>query len=71
MDPTSEITEVVARKGIDQTDGLASPHSDRMMFYPDETVVGFRDGSVRCIPATIELPALQGLLDGSAEGNPY
>ena len=65
MDPMSEVTEVVARKGINRIgDGVGSPH-------PGGMDVGFRDGGVRFIPATIELPSLQGLLDGSAEDCRY
>lgn len=64
MDPTSELAESVAFERInrqeDDAGGIGSPH-------PGGVDVGFRDGSVRFIPETIELPSLQGLLDGTAE----
>jgi hypothetical protein len=72
MDPTSEMTEAVAGKGINRiAGGLASPHLDRTAPHPNWMVVGFRDGSVQRIASPIDPTTLQGLLDGSAEDNRY
>jgi uncharacterized protein DUF1559 len=64
MNPTSELAESVAFEGINRregdVDGIGSHH-------PGGVDVGLRDGSVRFISKTIELPLLQGLLDGTAE----
>ena len=73
MDPASELTEAVARKGINRLaedyrrrigDGIGSPH-------PGGMNVGLRDGSVRFISETIDLLLLQGLLDGSTVDYQY
>jgi hypothetical protein len=66
MDPTSELAESIACLGINrrEKDGIGSPH-------PGGLNVGLRDGGVRFIPETIELPSLRGLLDGTAEEFPH
>ncbi len=64
MDPTSDLTEVVASQGVnlrdDTTDGLGSPH-------PGGMNVGLRTAGVRFISETIASDVLRGLLDGTAE----
>ncbi len=66
MDPTSELAESIAFGGINRreegVDGIGSHHPGG--------VFGLRNGGVRFIPGTIELPTLQGLLDGTAEKCP-
>ena len=68
MDPTSELVEALAFKGINRKKegviGIGSPH-------PGGVNVGFRDGSVEFIRETIALPLLQGLLDGTAVERPH
>ena len=68
MDPASELARSIASEGInhreDEVNGIGSPH-------PGGANIGFRDGSVRFIPSTIELPSLKSLLEGAAEDNRY
>lgn len=72
MHPTSELTEAVARKGINRLsaagdrigDGIGSQH-------PGGLNVGLRSGSARFISETIDPKVLKGLLDGTAEGGSY
>jgi len=68
MDPTSELAESIAFEGINRREedvyGIGSHH-------PGGVQVGSRNGSVLFIPATIGLPSLRSLLDGTAEKYPY
>jgi hypothetical protein len=68
MDPTSELVEAIASKGINRQQedavGMGGPHSGGMN-------VGLRDGSARFISETIDLLLLRGLLDGTTEDYRY
>jgi hypothetical protein len=67
MDPTSELVEAIACKGINRhKEGVIGIGS----LHPGGVNVGFRDGGVEFIRATIALPLLQGLLDGTAVSRP-
>jgi hypothetical protein len=64
MDPSSELTEAIAWKGVQQRsegrDGIGSEH-------PGGVQAALRDGSARFISRTLEPSALQSLLDGTAK----
>jgi len=64
MDPTSELTEAIALKGINRRsecpEGIGSQH-------PGGAQAALRDGSARFISHSLETAALQSLLDGTAK----